>query len=78
MTEIMCMVCNAKAFEIEINNKSYVQHEPDETLGVDVTIILGKDINSFSHISEYISHVSDVYISHSAYLALYTVYSCIS
>ena len=44
-----------KAFDIEINNKSYIRHEPDETLGVDVTIILGKDINSFSNISEYIS-----------------------
>ena len=44
-----------KAFEMEINNKSYIRHEPDETLGVDVTIILGKDINSFSNISEYIS-----------------------
>ena len=44
-----------KAFDIEINNKSYIRHEPDETLGVDVTIILGKDINSFSNITEYIS-----------------------
>ena len=44
-----------KAFEIEINNKSYVQHEPDETLGVDVTIILGKDIISFPHIAAYVA-----------------------
>ena len=47
-----------KAFNIAINNKSYIKHEPDETLGVDVTIILGKDINSFSHISEYLSQPS--------------------
>ncbi len=41
-----------KAFDIAINNKSYIRHEPNETLGVDVTIILGKDINSFLHIPE--------------------------
>ena len=43
----------SKAFDISINNKNRIQHVPDETLGVDVTIILGKDINSFPHISEY-------------------------
>ena len=45
----------SKAFDISINNANHIQHVPDETLGVDVTIILGKDINSFPHISEYIS-----------------------
>ena len=45
----------SKAFDISINNTNHIQHIPDETLGVDVTIILGKDINSFPHISEYIS-----------------------
>ena len=39
----------------QIKNKNHIQHIPDETLGVDVTIILGKDINSYPHISEYIS-----------------------
>ena len=44
-----------KAFDISINNSDHIRHAPDETLGVDVTIILGKDINSFQAISEYIS-----------------------
>ena len=45
----------SKAFDISINDKNHIRHFPDETLGVDVTIILGKDINSFPHIFEYIS-----------------------
>ena len=45
----------SNAFDISINNKNHIQHIPDETLGVDVTIILGKDINSLPHISEFIS-----------------------
>ncbi|OUX31526.1 MAG: hypothetical protein CBE24_05090 [bacterium TMED264] len=45
----------SKAFNISINNSKHIRHVPDETLGVDVTIILGKDINSFPHITEYIS-----------------------
>ena len=45
----------SKAFDISINNPNHIRHAPDETLGVDVTIILGKDINSFPHISEYVS-----------------------
>ena len=45
----------SNAFDISINNKNHIQHIPDETLGVDVTVILGKDINSLPHISEYIS-----------------------
>ena len=45
----------SKAFDISINNTNHIRHVPNETLGVDVTIILGKDINSFPHISEYIS-----------------------
>ena len=44
-----------KAFDISINNSDHIRHAPDETLGVDVTIILGKDINSFQAISQYIS-----------------------
>ena len=44
-----------KAFDISINDTNHIQHIPDETLGVDVTVILGKDINSLPHISEYIS-----------------------
>ena len=45
----------SKAFDISINDTNHIQHIPDETLGVDVTVILGKDINSLPHISEYIS-----------------------
>ena len=45
----------SKAFDISINNTTHIRHVPDETLGVDVTVILGKDINSFPHISEYMS-----------------------
>ena len=45
----------SKAFDISINNTDHIRHVPDETLGVDVTIILGKDVNSFPHISQYIS-----------------------
>ncbi len=45
----------SNAFGISINNANHIQHIPDETLGVDVTIVLGKDINSIPYISEYIS-----------------------
>ena len=45
----------SKAFDISISNTSHIKHIPDERLGVDVTIIIGKDINSFPHISEYFS-----------------------
>ena len=45
----------SEAFGLSINNSDHIQHVPDETLGVDVTIILGKDINSFQTISQYIS-----------------------
>ena len=45
----------SKAFDISISNTSHIKHIPEEKLGVDVTIIIGKDINSFPHISEYLS-----------------------
>ena len=45
----------SRAFDISISNTNHIQHIPDETLGVDVTVILGKDINSFPHISAYLS-----------------------
>ena len=47
----------SKAFDISVNNSSQIQHIPDEALGVDVTIIIGKDINSLPNISEYISTI---------------------
>ena len=49
------IVSVSKVFNISINNTNHIRHIPDETLGVDETIILGKDISAFPHISEYIS-----------------------
>tara|TARA_Y100000588_G_C13808216_1_gene733901 strand:+ start:157 stop:702 length:546 start_codon:yes stop_codon:yes gene_type:complete len=43
----------SKSFGISIDNKNIVRHEPNESLGVDVTVILGKDINSYSNIFDY-------------------------
>ena len=45
----------SEAFGISIKNPDHIRHVPDESLGVDVTIILGRDINSFQTISQYIS-----------------------
>ncbi|MBA65966.1 MAG: hypothetical protein CMG55_09215 [Candidatus Marinimicrobia bacterium] len=46
----------SKAFDISIHNEQLIKHDPDETLGVDVTIILGKDIISYEQISSYIEN----------------------
>ena len=46
----------SKAFDISIHNEQLIKHDPDETLGVDVTIILGKDIISYDVISSYIEN----------------------
>ena len=43
----------SKSFGVSIDNKNIVRHEPNESLGVDVTVILGKDINSYSNIFDY-------------------------
>ena len=45
----------SEAFGTSIKNPDHIRHVPDESLGVDVTIILGRDINSFQTISQYIS-----------------------
>ena len=45
----------SKSFGVSIDNKNIIRHEPDESLGVDVTVILGKDINSFSNIFDFIT-----------------------
>ena len=34
-----------------------IRHEPDESLDVDATIIIGKDINTFTEVFAYISSV---------------------
>jgi hypothetical protein len=40
----------AKSFQISPNDTSHIKIDPDESLGVDVTVILGKDIESFDTI----------------------------
>ena len=43
----------SKSFGVSVNNKDVVKHEPDESLGVDVTVILGEDITSYSKIFDF-------------------------
>ena len=43
----------SKSFGVSVNNKDIVRHEPDESLGVEVTVILGKDITSSSKIFDF-------------------------
>jgi len=38
----------SESFGVPIENKNVIRHEPDESLSVDVTVILGKDIHSYS------------------------------
>tara|TARA_Y100001970_G_scaffold156055_1_gene191037 strand:+ start:433 stop:981 length:549 start_codon:yes stop_codon:yes gene_type:complete len=45
----------SKSFGIPFNDKSVIQHQPDESLGVDVTVILGKDINNYTKLFDYIA-----------------------
>ena len=47
------LVC--KSFGVSFDNKKVIKHEPNESLGVDVTVIIGKDINSYSTIFDFIS-----------------------
>jgi len=44
------LVC--KSFGIQLDNKN-IQHKPNESLGVDVTVILGKDIHTYNKIFDY-------------------------
>ena len=44
-----------EAFGIYIKDSTRVQVLPDESLGVDVTVILGQDYTSFAELSDYIS-----------------------
>ena len=46
-----------KSFGIPIENDTNIKHEPDESLGVDVTVILGKDIHSFTEVFDFISNI---------------------
>ncbi len=44
-----------KSFGIAQNNYTAVQTKPDESLGVDLTIIIGKDIHTYSSIFDFIA-----------------------
>ena len=46
----------SKSFGVSVDNKNIVKHEPDESLGIDVTVILGKDITSYSNIFDSATH----------------------
>ena len=45
----------AESLGLSIENKTNIKHEPDESLGVDVTVILGKDIADFTELFDFIS-----------------------
>ncbi len=47
----------SKSFGVSLDNKTHIMTDPDESLGVDVTVILGKDITNFTAISDFISSV---------------------
>ena len=47
----------SKSFGLTLDNKTHIMTDPDESLGVDVTVILGKDITNFIAISDFISTV---------------------
>ena len=44
-----------ESFGMYIGDSSRIKIIPDESLGVDVTIILGKDYTSFAELNNYIS-----------------------
>lgn len=47
----------SKSFGVTLDDKTHILTDPDESLGVDVTVILGKDITNFTAISDFISSV---------------------
>ena len=48
----------SKSFGVTMDDKIHIiTDDPDESLGVDVTVILGKDITNFTAISDFISTV---------------------
>ena len=48
----------SKSFGVTMDDKTHIViDDPDESLGVDVTVILGKDITNFTAISDFISSV---------------------
>ena len=44
-----------RSFGIAKGNKNAIQTKPDESLGVDLTIIIGKDIHSYSNIFDFLA-----------------------
>jgi|TARA_B110000438_G_scaffold261259_1_gene271834 hypothetical protein len=47
----------AESLGLSVENKTNIKHDPDETLGVDVTVILGKDIADFTELFDFISNL---------------------
>ncbi len=45
----------SESFGVPLNDKSIISHIPDEALGVDVTVIIGKDIYTYNKVFDYIS-----------------------
>ena len=45
----------SKSFGVSMNNNTIIKSEPDESLGVDATIILGKDIHAYTKVFDYFS-----------------------
>ena len=43
-----------RSFGLAKGNKTAIQTKPDESLGVDITVILGKDISKFPLLSDLI------------------------
>ena len=46
----------ANCFNLSTGDTNHIQINPDESLGVDVTIILGRDINTFEEITEFLAN----------------------
>ena len=44
-----------RSFGIAKGNKTAIQTKPDESLGVDLTIIIGKDIHTYSNIFDFLA-----------------------
>ena len=46
-----------QSFGIPLDNETVLRHEPDESIDLDATIIIGKDIHTYSEIFAYISSI---------------------
>jgi len=47
-----------KSFGISQNNQTVIKTKPDESLGVDVTIIIGKDINTYPNVFDFMTNIN--------------------